>query len=266
MAGAWIEVVSHETAIAVDELKFLAQFGAVYLNDSRIENDEVIAPEDYLRIYTRPRRYPRARAEDLLVFQNEDLIVVDKLSGIPCHPSLDNLHENILSYLEKDLARSILPTHRLDTCTMGLLVFAKTSSAQAQFQKLLVDRKVRKIYFAKVESPGPTPGFYEHYMDKTPYSPKTVWESPRPDRHVCQLKVLSARNADAFTELEIELITGRTHQIRAQLAFLQFPILKDVLYGGKQMKNNKNEIELSCSAIEFSWEGKMITLRRPIWS
>src|SRR4029079_6682078 len=104
-----------------------------------------------VRIHLEPKRYSVDR-EDLrrrIVFENENFVVVDKPSGLPMHPTLDNLRENLLWAFEN---RYFL-THRLDVPTSGLVVLAKTKKYQSLFNTLISERKVRKLYEALTHKP-----------------------------------------------------------------------------------------------------------------
>ncbi len=263
-AGLWTEIVSQETQIEISQLLSWARFGCVYLNDSRILDECEVQPDDYLRIHTDPRRFPRIHLNDRVAFENEDLLIVNKPAGLPCHPTVDNLHENLWKDLESQFSLTLYPTHRLDVPTSGLVVLAKTSAAQLDFQNLLRDKKVQKIYQALVTTPGPELGLHEHYMQKSRYAPKTIWEQPRPQTQVCQLRILKKEILSSEkTRLEIELITGRTHQIRAQLAFLGYPVLDDHLYADFESRIQDEKIQLRCVYLKFPWHQQELEYRLP---
>lgn len=258
--GLWTELVSNETHFKTSQLMDWAEFGGVYLNDSRIFADCEIKDQDYLRIHTEPRRYPRISFHDRIILETEHLLIVNKPAGLPCHPTVDNLKENLWFDLQAQLNQTFFPTHRLDVPTSGLLVLAKNAPAQICFQNLLKEKKVIKTYQALVSSPGPATGFYEHYMEKTPYAPKTVSDQPRAHSQVCQLKIKKKENLGPNARLEIELITGRTHQIRAQLSFLGYPIIDDSMYADFESKKQDEVIQLRCISLRFPWDNSIIEI------
>lgn len=261
-SGLWAEVVSDETDLKASQLLAWADFGGVYLNDSRIFINSEIKDQDYLRIHTNPRRYPRIPLVKRVIIETDDILIVDKPSGLPCHPTVDNLRENLWFDLQDQLKQTLFPTHRLDVPTSGLMVLAKTAEAQVHFQNLLQEKKVNKIYQAIVMAPGPELGLHEHYMEKTRYAPKNVTDRKRPNTQVCQLNILNKEAiATDKVRLEIELITGRTHQIRAQLSFLGFPVMDDSLYGELGSKVPDAAIQLRCIYLGFPWNGQLIEHR-----
>jgi 23S rRNA pseudouridine1911/1915/1917 synthase len=242
-----------------ERARWLIEFGAVYVSSQRVtDTDWETKSDDLVRIHLDPKRYSLNKAEikKRVVFENADFLVVDKTSGIPMHPTLDNLRENLLWAFEN----LVYVTHRLDVPTSGLCVLAKTKRFQTEFNRVVSKREIRKIYQAWVSrseksgsSPDlPGPGLLRHFMKVSVKAPKEVvsLESVLPDQKYdeCLSKILSSKilNEKIF-ELEIELVTGRTHQIRAQLACEGMPLLGDEMYGGQ-----KSEIfGLHASTLEF---------------
>jgi len=212
-------------------LPWLIEFGAVYVNHKRVVDPAFnVDPEDVIRVHTNPKRYnlDKEKIRSQITFQNEHFLVVNKPSGLPVHPTLDNLYENLLCAFEFP----VYVTHRLDVPTSGLVVVAKTKMYQAVFNKLLLERKVSKVYEAQVEK-FVAPGEYIHYMQKTVTAPKSFSHSDNGGLE-CRLIVHSCDKKENNTfKLIIELLTGRTHQIRGQLALEGAPIIGDEMYGGQ---------------------------------
>lgn len=258
--GPWKELVSEDTSISIEELDFLQSLGSVYFNDQRLLDDCELKDQDYLRIHTNPRRFPFS-GQIQVVFENEDLLIFDKPSGIPCHPTVDNIQENLIVYFKKQTGLDIKLTHRLDVPTSGLIVFAKTKQAQGDFHKVLQSREVEKIYVAEVEAPGIPLGLYEHHMLKTEYAPKEIRENASDQTVNCLMKVLENQIENDKSKLKIQLLTGRTHQIRAQLNFLGFPILSDSLYRTGSNAKPDEKIELKCVTLRFPWKSEILEIK-----
>lgn len=228
-----------------EQADFLLQFGAVYLNDKRASATTLVRPLDLLRVHGSPRRFfVSFNIKNFIIASEPDFLVLLKPFGIPCPPTVDNQLENVLSLAQKQLGQSLYLTHRIDTGTHGLLVLAKNKAFQSWFNKKLVQQEVEKKYRSLTKGEDLLkPGTYVHYMAPSPRAPKEVFsELQQPEYKKCVLEILSARRhhpPDSLNEYEIKLITGRTHQIRSQLAVLQNPILNDTLY-----RADKSEIPL----------------------
>lgn len=239
----------------------LIELGSVYVNDERsLSPSRALLAGDRVRIHTRPRRYPQPH--DLLsrvVSEDADVLIVDKPAGLPVHGLVDNINENLISYLEDLRGGTLFITHRLDVETSGLVLLAKNPEAQARLNRAFAEGTVKRTYAAYVTSPVPV-GSHVHYMEPTPTAPKNVIAEAREGWARCSLEVLSCeelsgptsslsegrttwsiRNANAESNvapsldhlfrLEISLQTGRPQQIRAQLAAVGAPIIGDTSYG-----------------------------------
>src|SRR5690606_12433542 len=126
--------------------------------------------------------------------------------------------------------------HRLDRPTSGILVFAKTSKALTRMNEIFKTRKVKKSYWAIVENK-PEKEFerLEHYLRKNPKNNKTtVFTNPTKDAKIAILEYQLKGNLDNYSLLEVDLFTGRSHQIRAQLRFIGHQSKCDLQYDAKR--------------------------------
>jgi 23S rRNA pseudouridine1911/1915/1917 synthase len=182
--------------------------------------------------------------EDLpltILYQDRDLLVLDKAPGVVVHPGAGHWSGTLVNALlhhVRDLGGvggTLRPglVHRLDKDTSGCLVVAKTDAALAGLQAAFKSRLVTKTYLALVHGHPPPEGRIE-----TPYG--------RHPRHRQRFTGRSSRGRVAVTAyrtrerlpgaalLEVDLLTGRTHQIRVHLAEAGHPLLGDALYGGRR--------------------------------
>ena len=144
-------------------------------------------------------------------------------------------------------------THRLDRPTTGVVLFARTSKALSRLNEMFKSHeKIKKTYWAIVQSPPPTPqGRLENYLWRNEKQNKSF--VVKPDTKDAKRAVLSyetSAQSDRYTLLEINLETGRHHQIRCQLAAIGCPIKGDLKYGAKR-SNPDGGISLHARKIEF---------------
>lgn len=144
-------------------------------------------------------------------------------------------------------------THRIDRPVEGLVVFARTSKALERMNKLFRDGDVHKTYHAIVEGhPEKPEGLLENYLVSDGRINKTfVTDAANKDAKLSRLRYKVIENYDRYTLLEIELLTGRKHQIRAQLAAMGHPIKGDLKYGAKR-SNPNGGISLQSHRIQFT--------------
>ena len=216
--------------------------GLVTLNDMPAKASHRLARGDRVVASVPPSETPALVPEAIplsIIYQDEDVIVVDKPPGLTVHPAAGHPRGtlvNALLALCPELAEikgTLRPgiVHRLDKDTSGLLVAAKNEAAQANLARQLKDRQVHKVYLALVQ------GRLER--------PEGVIDAPigrHPRRRQRMAVVEGGRQAltryrvreylrDAYSLVEVEPLTGRTHQIRVHFASIGHPVVGDRLYG-----------------------------------
>jgi 23S rRNA pseudouridine1911/1915/1917 synthase len=212
----------------------LFKIGAVFLNRKRLENDSPLKEGDTLRIHSMPRRFPTDKVDwqRRLVHIDPEFLIVDKPSGIPSIPTVDNQSENALHSLSAHLGEKLLVTHRLDHATSGLICFARTAKFQSWFNRRLIKRQITKVYSALTRT-APTTGLWTHFLEASDRAPKTMAREPTDGALICQTRVEKITPIGEDFEVCLSPLTGRTHQLRAQLCTEGSPILGDTLYGGE---------------------------------
>ncbi len=225
------DAVAEECDIPPAQAKALISLGAVYVDRMRRLDNQAAAAGTYLRVHTKPRRFatPNHDKKNLIIFENENFLIANKPQGLPSHPTLDNAKENLLFILQDHTP--VFITHRLDQFTAGLILFAKTQTFQRQFSKCLERRLAKKEYLTITHGPLPL-GPMIDYMSPKPVTPRALTADLKPGWKYCELQVLTSEKAkNGYFESRLQLITGRTHQIRAQLASRGQPIIGDASYG-----------------------------------
>lgn len=235
-AGLLTDILNEMLNLSTKQVQDLCDLGAIYVQGERISQLTEWPAQTYVRVHTKPRRFPIAKIDwrKTILFTHADFLVINKPAGIPCHASVDNIQENLLKSLSDLLGEKLFITHRLDVPTAGLLVVARTLEFQAAFNRALGEKSVRKFYHARCTRQAPALGRHVHYMLESFNSPKKM-SSNADDGQRCELEVLSVQAEDDIFTTEIELLTGRTHQIRAQMSFVGSPLENDSLYGAEKV-------------------------------
>jgi 23S rRNA pseudouridine1911/1915/1917 synthase len=170
-----------------------------------------------------------------IVYEDEDLAVVNKAPGVLVHPSHGHFDDTIGNFLmghwrQADSAAGFHPVHRLDKGTSGLLVVAKHAHGQEQMKAQLHTGGFRRVYLAVCDGvPEPAVGVIDQPIGMADGSKgmRCVREDGKPAR--TRYRTLRSHGARSLVELELD--TGRTHQIRVHMAFLGCPLTGDFLYG-----------------------------------
>ena len=158
-------------------------------------------------------------------------------------------------------------THRIDRPVSGLVVFAKTSKGLSRMNELFREGKVKKTYWAIVKNrPPKDEDTLTHYITTNERINKSrTWDTPKPDSVKAALKYRVIAHGDNYHLLEVNLLTGRKHQIRVQLSAIGCPIKGDLKYGA-QRSNPDGGISLQSHRIEFVHpvSGEQIDVTAPI--
>jgi len=194
-----------------------------------------------------------------ILYEDNHLIVINKRAGDLVQgdktgdaPLSDILKAYIQEKYNKPGQVFLGVVHRLDRPTTGAVIFARTSKALERMNKIMRDRQAHKIYWALVEGdPKPEEQTLVHYLKKNPKNNKsTAFPRPSDQSKKAILHYKKRAKLDFYSLLEIELETGRHHQIRCQLSVIGHPIKGDLKYGSK--RSNKNGgIHLHAREIRF---------------
>jgi 23S rRNA pseudouridine1911/1915/1917 synthase len=185
-----------------------------------------------------------------VVYEDEDILIVDKPSGLVVHPAPGHAGGTLVNALLArgdhygGIAGVARPgiVHRLDRDTSGLLIVARNDAAQAGIMAQLKARRVRKTYLALVQNPvSAAVGRIEAPIGRDPKDRKrmAVVANGRPSVTGYRVK----ERFSAWTLLELDLITGRTHQIRVHLNALGHPVAGDVVYGTGTSRKGPDGLE-----------------------
>ncbi len=220
--------------------------GLVLLNGKTAKDSHKVHAGDTIGVVPQPRPALRAEAESIpldILYEDEDVIAVNKPSGMTVHAGTGNSHGTLVNALlgrgqslsqSSDLLRPGI-VHRLDKETSGILLVAKNDFAHARLAEAFRERSIQKIYVALVQ------GVLKEERGRIELS--IARDPNRRTRMTAKRAALlhNAREArtdwqvlarvDSTTLLEVQLHTGRTHQIRVHFSALRHPVVGDTLYG-----------------------------------
>jgi 23S rRNA pseudouridine1911/1915/1917 synthase len=173
-----------------------------------------------------------------IIFVDNHLLVVNKDGGLLTQPSgteRDNLQDHAKAWIKERFNKPghvfLEAIHRLDAPVSGIVLFARTSKALSRLNASMRNKETEKVYHAFVERSLPAEeGTLEHYLIHDEFHAKVVSEN-HPEAKFARLRYRSLERKGNFTLVEIQLETGRYHQIRVQLAHVGCPIVGDKLYG-----------------------------------
>jgi 23S rRNA pseudouridine1911/1915/1917 synthase len=225
-------------------LQSLIKAGYVRVEGRTIsKSSEVLSGKAVIDIQIPPQTPSYLKPENIpldIIYENDDLIVVNKPAGMVVHPSAGHdsgtlvhaalAHAPDMEGVGGETRPGIV--HRLDKDTSGIILLAKNDSTHRWLQNQFSGRQVEKIYFALVDGRPPTPsGRVEAPIGRDPHNRKLMAVvSPLKGRDAIS-EYRTLENFKNHTLLEIHPITGRTHQIRLHMKFLGCPITGDRIYG-----------------------------------
>ena len=182
-----------------------------------------------------------------VLFEDNHLLIVNKKSGdiVQGDKTGDKpLSEVVKEYIKEKYNKPgevfLGVVHRLDRPTSGIIIFARTSKALERLNKMLRDRVISKTYWAIIKNnPKKVKDTLIHFLKKNPKNNKsTVFTKKTEGSKKAILHFTIKKKLDNYSLLEIDLETGRHHQIRAQLSFIGSPIKGDLKYGAS--RSNKD--------------------------
>ncbi|MGM1016600.1 MAG: RluA family pseudouridine synthase [Actinomycetota bacterium] len=220
----------------------VAEAGGVSLDGATLGKSDRLHAGGWLTVEWRPKEEPRivpVAVPDLgIIHDDDDIVVVDKPSGVAAHPSVGWEGPTVLGALAaagfriatSGAAERAGIVHRLDVGTSGLMVVAKSENAYTVLKRAFKEREVEKIYHTVVQGhPDPLAGTIEAPIGRHPSHSWKFAVVPDGKDSVTHYETLEAFPGASL--LEVHLETGRTHQIRVHMAAHRHPCVGDPLYG-----------------------------------
>lgn len=222
----------------------------IRINGVKISENVPVNAGDEITLYIKDEFLFGTTALDKskIIYDDENIVIVNKpqdvlVQGDGINIGLDKMVNDYFG------TQNIVPCHRLDRNTSGLIIFAKNEIAEETISEMLKQHMIRKVYRCRVIGhPKNKKATLTAYLFKDSKTSQVIISNEKKKGYVeivTKYEVI-AYNNDGTSTLEVELVTGRTHQIRAHLAFIGYPILGDGKYGknevNKKFKLTRQEL------------------------
>ena len=247
-------------------------------NGARVERDTRLETGDVLQLYINDEFFDKPREDNAyltvavpklnIVYEDDHILLVDKRPGLAVHPHDGaeygrTLIDHIQSYLyqkkewrpREENAFTPALCNRIDRNTGGIVIAAKTAEALRVLNQKIKDREMDNRYLAIVEgTPKPREGSLKGYLFKDAKQNRVfVTDTPQTGAKTCQTNYKVLASGNGLSLVECELITGRTHQIRAQFAHAGHPLLGDGKYGKLDKRFDRNYQALYSYKLTFQF-------------
>ena len=225
--------------------------GNILVNDKKIKPSYLLKKKDLVKIVITPPKSLNLEPQPIkidIIFQDEHIAVINKPAGMVVHPSAghyDNTLVNALLYHCKDLSGindTLRPgiVHRLDKDTSGLIVVAKNDKAHLNLAEQFKEREIKKFYKALVHGiVKPETGRIENFIGRHKKN-RLKFSSFTSSGKLAITNYKVEKYFNNMTLLDINIETGRTHQIRVHFSEKGYPLVGDTLYGNKKLDKKVN--------------------------
>jgi 23S rRNA pseudouridine1911/1915/1917 synthase len=239
-------VAAHNPEMSRTRAQELIEAGLVLLNGKRAKDSQKVHAGDLVEVIPTPRPAMKAEAEQIpleIIYEDGDLIVVNKAAGMTVHAGAGNSRGTLVNALlgrGQALSQGGDPlrpgiVHRIDKETSGILLVAKNDFAHAKLSDAFRERTVQKTYLTLVHGTlAEESGRIELPIARDPVRRNrmtTRRAASLPNARAARTDWRVLARIDSVTLLEVQLHTGRTHQIRVHFSALRHPVIGDTLYG-----------------------------------
>ena len=260
-------------------LQGLVHDGFVTVNGTVVEKAGMpLAAGDRIEVRVPPPQPSTLVPENIpldVIFETQDLMVINKPAGMVVHPAVGHsngtlvqaalAHAPELEGISGEQRPGVV--HRLDKETSGLIVMAKNDRTHRWLQDQFRLRKVKKIYLALVDGFLPTPqGRVEAPIGRDTKARKKMAVVALQKGREAVSEYFTLETFEAHSLVEVHPLTGRTHQIRLHMAFLNCPIVGDSIYGRKKssIALNRHFLHAARLTIQLPGEAEMRTFEAPL--
>ena len=237
----------------------------IKLNGKGAKRDTRLAAGDVLQLYINDEFFEKPREENSylkvgtprlnIVYEDENILLLDKKPGVLCHSAgvwdYNTLIANVQAYMaqkgewrpKEENAFAPALCNRIDRNTGGIVIAAKNAEALRILNDKIRDREIEKYYLCAVQGrPRPPAGRLENYLFKDAKKNQVfVKNRPEPGTKTAVTEYRLLTSKGKLSLVECRLLTGRTHQIRAQMAYAGWPLLGDGKYGSERFNKDFGE-------------------------
>ncbi|MCB2291285.1 RluA family pseudouridine synthase [Clostridium sp. CS001] len=228
--------------------------GDIRVNGNKINEKHSLVEGDivetkYITSDVKKEEFKRIENKLKITFEDSNILMVEKWPGVLVHADQKDgdptLTDYVLSYLfdkgdyrpENEITFTPAPCNRLDRNTSGIVMFGKNFQALKALNEMIRERNVEKFYMALVRG-RIKDGIYEGYIHKNEDANiSQVYNVEMPDTKKIAMEVKNIESCGTFSLIDINLLTGRSHQLRAHLSQLGHAIVGDAKYGDKKINS-----------------------------
>lgn len=248
--------------------------GRVTVNETTPSPSDLLRVGDVLILETPQSEEPPIRTDYSIVYENDDILVVDKPPFIPIHPAGKFYFNTLTHLLSVDYGR-LFPANRLDKETSGLVVFGKNPASARKLSEQFASSVVEKNYVVLVNGITLSNGEINYPLLQTSVGKIRHQVVCDPDGKPSLTRYVRMSNSSEFSLLLVTPVTGRKHQIRVHLASIGHPLVNDTRYGShpdefieeqeftfKKLKTTR--CLLHCFQVSLTYFGKRLTFNSPL--
>ena len=223
--------------------------GDIKVNGKRTKQNISVVPGDVVSVYM---PVTKSKPNIDIVYIDENILIVNKPQGIEC-ATRDKSSENTYSLEELFEDKSAIVVHRLDRLTEGLVLLARNKEIAAKFEKIFRGREITKSYMAYLDGIPPFEGEMRAFFLKDSKKSISIVSDEQLDGYkeiITEFKIVNSENNHSL--VDINLKTGRTHQIRAHFAHIGTPVSNDAKYGNTQTNSPYKGYYLTAYKLSFN--------------